>query len=162
MKKLSHGFVPVSDLYNDSAFPLNMYGSCFLILHTFFAKKHSYARRAASWFAVILQNFTESFMVESSVIILVSPNASVDDSKPVFENGFWLQKLSGRVCSLGSEVYGKGADYVFPVDYIASCLEGKSRGAAWFRFPSLLIPLAMVTQKNCNERIRRLLLWTQR
>ena len=123
MKKLSHGFVPVSDLYNDSAFPLNMYGSCFLILHTFFAKKHSYARRAASWFAVILQNFTESFMVESSVIILVSPNASVDDSKPFFENNWVI--LVFKSCQVESVVwearYTERALSVF-----VACFQGRS------------------------------------
>lgn len=44
---------------------------------------------------------------------------------PFFENGDWVVPLSDRIISLGKEVYGNGADYVFPVEFLASKLEGE-------------------------------------
>jgi hypothetical protein len=55
---------------------------------------------------------------------LLSENAIADASAPLFESGVWMKKLEGRIVSLGKQVYGTGADYIFPPDYIASCLEG--------------------------------------
>jgi nuclear pore complex protein Nup155 len=74
-----------------------------------------------------LQSLPENSMytTTNSDITLLSETATAEDSKPLFESGLWMQKLEGRIVSLGKEVYGKGADYVFPVDFVASCLEGK-------------------------------------
>ena len=50
-----------------------------------------------------------------------------DGAEPIcmFENGEWITNLKYRVTSLGKELLGKAADYTFPLDFIAECLEGR-------------------------------------
>ena len=78
-------------------------------------------------------NFSQGFIADIGdsaemkglSITLVAENASANDSLPMFEDGTWRQKLESRIISLGKELYGTGADFVFPLDFIAECLEGK-------------------------------------
>ena len=50
---------------------------------------------------------------------------NTEPQTPVFENGDWAQRLEMKIISMGKEVFGSGADYVFPVYYILNQLEGK-------------------------------------
>ena len=83
-----------------------------------------------------MSNFSREFIAELGDAVemkglsltLVGPNASANDALPMFEDGLWRQKLERRIVSLGRELYGKGKDFVFPLDFIAECLEGKLCG----------------------------------
>jgi hypothetical protein len=41
-----------------------------------------------------------------------------------FDNGSWIPRLKARVTELGKTLYGKGADYTFPLDLLLEQLEG--------------------------------------
>jgi nuclear pore complex protein Nup155 len=43
-----------------------------------------------------------------------------------YDTGEWIPRLRNRVTELGKELYGKGADYTFPIDLIVRELEGTS------------------------------------
>lgn len=62
--------------------------------------------------------------MDNPVVNLLGESTSAEDT--LFESGRWMKKLEGRVVSLGKEVFGTGADYIFPVNFIASCLEGET------------------------------------
>jgi nuclear pore complex protein Nup155 len=141
VKKLNYTLVAVSDLYNEYAHPMNMYENCLLVLHT--CRHDDTNHIQMLWKSIVceevlpcstrsehvyrfLQSLPEDSMYTNCDITLLPENATAEDSKPLFESGLWMQKLEGRIIGLGKEVYGKGADYVFPVDFVAFCLEGKS------------------------------------
>ena len=141
VKKLNYTLVAVSDLYNEYAHPMNMYENCLLVLYTcrhddtnhiqmlwksIFCEEVLPCSTRSEQVYRFLQSLPEDSMYTNSDITLLPENATAQDSKPLFESGLWMQKLEGRIISLGKEVYGKGADYVFPVDFVAVCLEGKS------------------------------------
>jgi nuclear pore complex protein Nup155 len=141
VKKLNYTLVAVSDLYNEYAHPMNMYENCLLVLYTcrhddtnhiqmlwksIFCEEVLPCSTRSEQVYRFLQSLPEDSMYTNSDITLLPENATAKDSKPLFESGLWMQKLEGRIISLGKEVYGKGADYVFPVDFVAVCLEGKS------------------------------------
>lgn len=44
---------------------------------------------------------------------------------PLFENGDWVRKVEHKLLSLGRLLYGKGFDYVFPLDFILNTCEGE-------------------------------------
>ena len=60
-------------------------------------------------------------MLEDEEIVFGSGAGNVQQ----FENGEWIPRLRNRVTSLGKELFGKGADYTFPLDLIVRELEGK-------------------------------------
>jgi nuclear pore complex protein Nup155 len=41
----------------------------------------------------------------------------------VFEKGEWISDLSNKITIMGQELYGTGADYTFPVDFLLEFLE---------------------------------------
>ena len=137
--KLSSELVPVSDLYNEFAGPLNLFDLCLLILHS--CHHNDTQMIETLWKSILceellpcstrstavynfLQNLMARSMVEESVV-LIQENGGGSSGAPVFENGDWTNALKARVASLGKEVFGKGADYVFPVEFIAANLEGE-------------------------------------
>jgi nuclear pore complex protein Nup155 len=141
IKKLNYTLVAVSELYNEYAHPMNMYESCLMVLYTcrhddtnhiqmlwksIFCEEVLPCSTRSEQVYRFLQSLPENSMYTNSDITLLPENATAEDSQPLFESGLWMQKLEGRIISLGKEVYGKGADYVFPVDFVAFCLEGKS------------------------------------
>jgi len=60
-------------------------------------------------------------------------NSSLD----LFESFRWAERLRNKVVELGRELYGTGADYVFPVEFLISRLEGWLSAMYW-RFLILL------------------------
>ena len=62
-------------------------------------------------------------MVDDSIVLLDDSTAAPQNST-LFEAGFWLDRLKERLLGLGKELYGRGADYVFPVEFLVAALEG--------------------------------------
>eukprot|EP00957_Ditylum_brightwellii_P044789 3397697-Ditylum_brightwellii.AAC.1 len=136
---LSHSLISVSDLYNDYAAPLNLCDICLLILQT--CHHNDQSTIATLWRSILceeilpcqthstsVQSFLNSLksnsMLEDESVILLNGNDS-NGMGHIFENGDWIAKLKNRVISLGKELYGKGADYTFPLDLLVESLEGE-------------------------------------
>ena len=140
IKKLKFTLMSVSDLYNNFAFPMDMVDVCLLVLFTCGHDEPTHIQQL--WKTLIceevlpcstrseqayrfLQTLAEGSLVDSvNNVKLLEGSASAEESEVLFESGNWMRKLEGRIVPLGKEMYGKGADYVFPVDFIVSCLEG--------------------------------------
>jgi nuclear pore complex protein Nup155 len=138
MLPLSRTLLSVNDLFNKYAMPCDMYENCLLLLHV--CRHDDVVHIQQFWKSLFceevfpcstrseqayrsLRNFTEGSLLENPVITLLDEGTSAEET--LFESGSWMKRLESRVRRLGKEVYGTGADYVFPVDFIASCLEGK-------------------------------------
>ena len=143
-KRLQTSLLDFSTLYNDIANPASMFENCLRIFHA--CRYNSAEHIRTHWKGVFCEeifpcstrrkqvfNFSQGFIADIGdsaemkglSITLVAENASANDSLPMFEDGMWRQKLESRIISLGKELYGTGADFVFPLDFIAECLEGK-------------------------------------
>jgi nuclear pore complex protein Nup155 len=135
-EKLSTSLVQVSDLYNEYAASLSLFDHCLLILHSC---RHDDERTIQNlWKNIICEellpcatrkepvyNFLQNFVADVGLgdeVKFLSATTSAD-SLPLFENDEWMKRLEGRIVSLGKELYGTGADYVFPVDYLLFYLE---------------------------------------
>jgi nuclear pore complex protein Nup155 len=136
VSRLKSTLIPVSDLYNEYAAPLNLSDVCLLILHSC---RHSDASTIETlWRNVLceeifpcathsadayqfLQSLMAGSVVDESITLLAEGRTS---SLPLFEDAGWVLTLQDRIVSLGKEVYGNGADYVFPIDFLVSTLEG--------------------------------------
>jgi nuclear pore complex protein Nup155 len=140
LSRLKSTLVPVSDLYNEYAAPLSLSDICLLILHS--CRHDDVETIRTLWQNVICEEifpcatrspeayrYLQSLMSGSVVdqTIRLVPEGSTSNLS-FFEDGDWVVPLSDRVISLGQEVYGNGADYVFPVEFLASKFEGKFRG----------------------------------
>ena len=146
-KNLQTKLLDFTTLYNDIANPASMFEICLLIFQA--CGFNSPENIRMHWKGVICEevypcatrrkqvsNFSREFIAELGDAVemkglsltLVGPNASANDALPMFEDGLWRQKLERRIVSLGRELYGKGKDFVFPLDFIAECLEGKLCG----------------------------------
>lgn len=136
MTRLKSTLILVSDLYNDYAAPLNLLDVCLLILHS--CRHNDVEAIRNLWQNIIceeifpcatrspdayryLQSLMSGSVVDESVRLVPEGGTS---KFPFFEDGDWVVPLSYRIISLGKEVYGNGADYVFPVEFLASKLEG--------------------------------------
>jgi nuclear pore complex protein Nup155 len=137
-EKLSTSLVQVSELYNDYAAALSLFDHCLLILHS--CRHDDVGTIQSLWKNIIceellpcatrkeqvyhfLQNFVADVGLGDEVSFLSETTAA--DSLPVFENDEWMNRLKGRIVGLGKELYGTGADYVVPVDYLLLNLEGE-------------------------------------
>ena len=138
LQNLRMTLVLVSDIYNDYATPLNLYGICLRILHSC---RHDDANTIDMlWKKIICQeilpcstrseatmNFLESLADgsgnEESIDFLSADKQ--DSALPLFESGAWLEPVKRKVAGLGSELFGKGADYVCPVEFLVITLEGE-------------------------------------
>jgi nuclear pore complex protein Nup155 len=140
LQRLEYSLLGASELLNTFAWPFDMFDICLLL---FKACSHDDpVNTQLLWKSLIstnfvpcstrnpvvfqkLENFVEGTNVENPKISLLDSTDSSDD--PVFEVGFWVAKLEDSVVRLGQEIVGQGADFVFPVEFIAACLEGKLR-----------------------------------
>ncbi len=77
----------------------------------------------------VLTILKQGSMIKEEVIAFGEQEAGGSIQK--FENGEWIPRLRNRVTSLGQELFGKGADYTFPLDLIVRELEGE-KTMAWF------------------------------
>ena len=138
MVALSYTLMNVSELYNEFACPLNLFNVCLLILET--CRHNDNESISTLWKSIIceeilpcqtnseavvdfLTRLKQGSMLEEETIMYGV--ASSNDAVQQFENGEWIIRLRNRVASLGKELYGKGADYTFPLDLIVTQLEGE-------------------------------------
>jgi len=144
VEALSNTLINVSVLYNEFAAPFALFDLCLLILQTCGYNDNSTiitlwrsilceeilpcrtSSGEAHRFLSILQR--GSMSEEDSVVLTCDDVASEDgNSLMSFEDGKWVTSLKDRVISLGKELYGKGADYALPLEFLAKSLEGLQR-----------------------------------
>jgi nuclear pore complex protein Nup155 len=135
LERLRTSLVPVSDLYNNYAAVLELHELCLQIVQVCSSNdvegiiilwKHIFrkeilpctTRRDVSY--SFLQRFVRDIGHEYEV-----HRPGIEAGLPVFEDGDWAKRLEGKLVALGKELYGKGADYVFPLDFLLFHLEGK-------------------------------------
>jgi nuclear pore complex protein Nup155 len=133
---LKHKLLSVNDLFNKYAMPFDMYENCLLLLHICRHDDVNYIQKF--WKSLVgeeifpcstrserayraLREFTEGSLLENPVITLVDTSAPIEGD--YFESGLWMKRLEGRIVCLGKEVFGTGADNIFPIDFLISCLE---------------------------------------
>ena len=142
LQVLSFSLVNVSVLYNDYTAPLSLYDLCLAIMQTCNCDDTSTIRTL--WKSILceellpcrtrskevqlfLSTLKRGSMMEEENIILTDANVTSEDgdSLMLFEDGKWISSIKHRIISLGKELQGKGADFVFPVEFIIEQLEGK-------------------------------------
>jgi len=136
MDALKFTLVNISDLYNDYACPLNLFDVCLLILET--CRRNDLDTINVLWKSIICEEIlpcqTHSYSVVNFLTRLkqgslleeeaIAYGDEAANDLQMFETGEWLHRLRNRVTSLGKELFGKGADYTFPMDLIVRELEG--------------------------------------
>jgi nuclear pore complex protein Nup155 len=149
--KLSHSLLSVNELFNKYAMPCDMYENCLLLLHV--CRHDDVVHIQKFWKSIFseeifpcstrseqvyrtLCSFPEGSLLEDPAVSLLHEGISSDEN--LFESGGWMKRLEGRVVNLGREVFGHGADYVFPIDFILSNLEGKAI-FRWFSRSLILV-----------------------
>jgi hypothetical protein len=67
-----------------------------------------------------LSGLKDSSIIQDDIIF----GDGADATLMQFDNGSWIPRLKARVTELGKTLYGKGADYTFPLDLLLQQLEG--------------------------------------
>jgi len=140
MKRLEYSLLAVTTLYNDFAFPYDMFEICLLLFHAcgyddisgihkiwkdfLCAEVFPCSTRNNDVF-IGLEKFREGSSMEDQQVILLDSNSSGKD--PIFENGLWVSKVEETVVRLGKQIFCHDANVVFPVDFISRCLEDLRR-----------------------------------
>ena len=144
ISELRTSLVDISKLYNEFAAPLGLYDICLAILQT--CKHDDLSTVTKLWRSIlceellpcrtkskIVQGFLTSLqrgsMLEEESVILSNTAVTKEDGDPLmtFEDGQWIVNIKARVITLGKELHGKGTDFVFPLRFVAECLEGLCR-----------------------------------
>ncbi|GKY97539.1 hypothetical protein MPSEU_000712200 [Mayamaea pseudoterrestris] len=138
--RVTSELVDASDLYNEYTTRLYLFDFSLLILHA--CKHDDPAEIQRLWINLIAEEFlpcaTRDIEVHSRLESLLSNIGQADDvqllgpnestnSLRLFEDGDWSTHVETRIIGLGEELYGTGADFVFPVNYLLDVLEGTSR-----------------------------------
>ena len=142
--KLSHTLLNVSTLYNDYAAPLGFYDLCLLIMQT--CQYDDEETICTLWKSIIceellpcrtsnkiverfLSKLRSGSMLEEVEIVFSDSDVTCekDTGLKVFEDGEWITNLKNRIICLGKELNGKDVHYIFPIGFIAECLEGLQR-----------------------------------
>jgi nuclear pore complex protein Nup155 len=138
MDALTYTLVTISDLYNEYSCPLNLFDVCLLILET--CRYNEPDNIKTLWKSIICEEVlpcqTNSHSVVDSLTRLKQGSMLHDEvifygndtanELLTYDTGEWIPRLRNRVTELGKELYGKGADYTFPIDLIVRELEGTS------------------------------------
>lgn len=141
---LSSSLMKASDLFHFADEHCH-YDICLLVMHTCKENNAPYienlwrqifcsaifpcSTREASLYT-FLGRYQSDFSTDS-LVSLLDGNSDSDETIP-FEDGSWKMKLEMKVKSLGRELYGRGADFVFPVEFIYKELERKFVGGFIF------------------------------
>jgi len=135
MDDLAFTLLNVSILYNEYACKFNLFDVCLLILETCRTKEVSSI--TCLWKSIICEEvlpcstnseavvefltaLKQGSMLEEETIVFGSSGNNIQ----LFEAGEWIPRLRNRVTLLGKELFGKGADYTFPLDLLVNELEG--------------------------------------
>ena len=135
---LAFSLVTISDIYNEFACPLNLFDVCLLVMETCRHREMEGIHKL--WASIICEEILPCSTISQTVFDCLNrlkqdslvPDATItlgegSSGMSKFEVGEWIPRLRSRVTALGKELYGKGADYTFPVDMIVSELEGEDR-----------------------------------
>jgi len=136
-KQLSTKLIDVNALY-EIAYQLGLFDICLLIVHS--CKENNEGCIEKLWKNVFCEAIFPCSTRKNGVFDFLRRYQGASDyddvmvhfvsndmpSENLFENGGWIRKLKNKVHSLGKEVYGSGADFVFPVSFILNELECKS------------------------------------
>ncbi len=136
--------IDISMLYNDFAAPLGLYDICLAILQT--CKHDDSSTINKLWRSILceellpcrtnskavqdfLANLQRDSMLEEESVILSRTSVIKENGEALmsFEDGDWITNIKSRVVSLGKELHGHGTDFVFPLNFVAECLEGLRR-----------------------------------
>jgi len=138
LDRLRNSLVNATNLYNDYAAPLSLYDLCLLLMRTCNLNEPDHV--ATLWRSILseevlpcqtrsgpvrafLNEMAGGGMVQDDCDLLGDGDAG-DPSVTLFEDGKWIPRLKDRVISVGRELYGKGADYTFPLQLLVNSLEG--------------------------------------
>jgi nuclear pore complex protein Nup155 len=134
MDALGYKLLPVSDLYNEYAAQLNLYDICLMIIET--CKQQNHDEISKCWKLIIFEeilpcrtrspiafdylNELRDGIVQDEIIFGETKDESVNE----FDDGSWVPRLVVRVTELGKKLYGKDANFTFPVPLLLEVLEG--------------------------------------
>jgi nuclear pore complex protein Nup155 len=134
--KLNNELLPVSELYNDYAAAFSLFDECLLIVHA--CRFEDVQTIHTLWTNVIceeilpcatrnevLYRFLEAFAGSvgiNDMVKLIRENEE-EQSFRLLEDSDWEKPLVRHIVALGKNLYGKGASYVFPVEFILFNLE---------------------------------------
>ena len=133
--KLKKGLVPTTELYNDFAVKMDLFEICLEMLRICRNEnpealdklgKHVISkeilpcatRRDASY------SFLQSFVAEIRRGSDVRNESDAGASLPIFETCYWAKGLESKMIDLGRVLYEKNNNYVFPLPFLISHLEG--------------------------------------
>lgn len=135
--RLKNCLVPVTDLYNEYAVKMDLFEICLDMLRICRSEDHE--ALSILWRHIISKeilpcvarrdtnySFLQSLVADIGRGDDVHTQETSDDSLPVYENGDWIKRLEAKMVSLGQQLYGKGADFVFPLRFLLEHLEGKT------------------------------------
>jgi nuclear pore complex protein Nup155 len=145
LRALQTTLLDVSDLYNDYTGHVQFFDLCLRILHqcrdnspyietlwNSLICEHVFPCATSSETTYnFLKNLSSGSLIIDSVVLLSTPNQE-GEILPLFESGTWVNPLKQKVESLGRDLFGTGADYVFPVELLVTSLEGEFRVEAIF------------------------------
>jgi Nup133 N terminal like len=139
LKKLDTMLLDESNLYNDYAWRFELFDICLKLFAV--CKTDDPTNIKVLWKSAIsasvlpcstrkndvfrqLQQFVEGSDIEGGKEKISLLDVSESSSNPLFDDGMWVSKLEETVVRLGTDILGRMAVYVFPVEFVASCLEG--------------------------------------
>lgn len=129
---LTFKLVPVSDLFNVYAAPLELYEICLLIMNV--CKTNDLDTIITLWKRIISRElqgvFSERPDVQDILLMLKEDadlvDGSVNPEEIEFESGEWIRPLKEKVANLAKQLWGKGADFTVPLSFLVPLLEGIS------------------------------------
>jgi nuclear pore complex protein Nup155 len=146
---LKSSLLPLTTLFNDYAAKASLYEICLVIFH---AARHDTAHDIVGLWKNLFSEqlhpcstvnakafrFLEDLASETGhrdVVEFLSNDSTSSGKFPNFEQGGWIPKLEDKIVSLGRELYGKGADFTFPIEFLMDVMENLRKAE-----PSLLPP----------------------
>lgn len=133
---LQYRLLSANELLNRYAIPYEMYELCLLLLHA--CKHKDIVHIEQFWKSLLcgevfpcctrneqtyrlLLSFTEGTLSENPKISFLDDETQA--FCPLFEDGVWMKSIEEAVVRLGSEIFGAGESFAFPVEFVMSCLE---------------------------------------
>jgi nuclear pore complex protein Nup155 len=166
LQLLKSRLLDVSTLYNSYAAELELHDVCLRILRSC---RHDEAERIeVLWQKIICQEVlpcstrsmaSYNFLCrlagnDSRAVKLLSADAQ-DNANSAFEDGLWVERVKQVVIALGSELYGKGFEFIFPAEFVVKTLEGTLSFQSWLALPHTVHQLSF-SQQDCGMLSRHL------